>query len=96
MEIRITEVLLYIYIYIIIRTAHMYVLNIPLILVNILGLCLYLYTNMKYTGIAGSMRPTAMAASTGSPIIGTNTRNIATNTITTGRGRITCTRCDAL
>ena len=45
---------------------------------------------MKYTGIAGSMRPTAMAASTGSPIIGMNTRNIATNTITTGRGRNTC------
>ena len=62
---------------------------IPLILVKILGLCLYLYTNMKYTGIAGRMRPTAIAASTGSPITGTNTRNIATNTITTGRGRIT-------
>ena len=44
---------------------------------------------MKYTGIAGSIRPTAMAASTGSPIIGTNTRNIATNTITIGRGRYT-------
>ena len=71
--------------------VHMHILYIPLILVNILGLCLYLYTNMKYTGIAGSIRPTAMAASTGSPITGTNTRNTATNTITIGRGRGTCT-----
>ena len=65
----------------------LYKLDVPLILVNILGLCLYLYTNMKYTGIAGSTRPTAIAASTGSPMRGTNTRNIATNTITIGRGR---------